>query len=271
MRVITSAETLTGTELPADFPVADYNRIWAQGERFEVSKAERLLVEGSGHQLQLERPEVVLEAILDVIDEARSSRRRTKRRRRRTRWGRSWLSKASPREGPAGPTPRGLRVPWRRAQARPGCRALPTCAPRPPARLGSHAGSPLVGLLLVTPSSAQESGAPNDPPRRPWSRTPAMTPRWWPSSVSESPPSRRRPGRESVGGPRPRLRGEHDRSLAEEAYSGLLGINGGEAQWLYRRGVALQDRRSRGRARRLADAANIYKNTPGPGTPTSCG
>ena len=75
VRVITSAETLTGTELPADFPVADYNRIWAEeSERFlEVSRrAERLLVEGTGHQLQLERPEVVLEAILDVVDEARA-------------------------------------------------------------------------------------------------------------------------------------------------------------------------------------------------------
>ncbi len=74
VRVITSTETLTGTELPADFPVSDYNRIWIEeSERFlEISKrAERLLVEGSGHQLQLERPEVVLEAILDIIDEAR--------------------------------------------------------------------------------------------------------------------------------------------------------------------------------------------------------
>ncbi|MEE2939307.1 MAG: alpha/beta hydrolase [Planctomycetota bacterium] len=74
VRVITSTETLTGTELPADFPVADYNRIWVEeSERFlEVSKrAQHQLVEGSGHQLQLERPEVVLEAILDVVDEAR--------------------------------------------------------------------------------------------------------------------------------------------------------------------------------------------------------
>ena len=31
-----------------------------------------LFVDGSGHQLQLERLEVVLEAILDVIDAARS-------------------------------------------------------------------------------------------------------------------------------------------------------------------------------------------------------
>ena len=62
---------------PADFPVSDYNRIWIEeSERFlEISKrAERLLVEGSGHQLQLERPEVVLEAILDIIDEARRFR-----------------------------------------------------------------------------------------------------------------------------------------------------------------------------------------------------
>ena len=75
VRVIASTETLTGTDLPADFPVERYNRIWTEeSERFlEVSRrAERLLVDGSGHQLQLERPEVVLEAILDVIDAARS-------------------------------------------------------------------------------------------------------------------------------------------------------------------------------------------------------
>lgn len=75
MRVITSTETLTGTEVPADFPTADYNRIWVEeSERFlELSKrAQRVLVEGSGHQLQLERPEVVLQAVLDVIDEARA-------------------------------------------------------------------------------------------------------------------------------------------------------------------------------------------------------
>ena len=32
-------------------------------------RAQRVLVEGSGHQLQLERPEIVLEAILEVIGE----------------------------------------------------------------------------------------------------------------------------------------------------------------------------------------------------------
>lgn len=75
IRVITSTETLLGTEVPEDFPAGDYNRIWVEeSERFlELSKkAHRVLVEGSGHQLQLERPEVVLQAIFDVVDEARA-------------------------------------------------------------------------------------------------------------------------------------------------------------------------------------------------------
>lgn len=75
MRVLTSTETLTGTEVPAEFPADDYNRIWTEeSARFlELSRrARRVLVEGSGHQLQLERPEVVLEAVLEVVDEARA-------------------------------------------------------------------------------------------------------------------------------------------------------------------------------------------------------
>ena len=74
MRVLTSTETLREEDVPQSFPRREYNRIWAEeSERFlDLSRrAQRILVEGSGHQLQLERPEVVLQAILDVVDEVR--------------------------------------------------------------------------------------------------------------------------------------------------------------------------------------------------------
>lgn len=74
MRVITSTETIRAHDVPEGFPRQDYNRIWTEeSEGFlDLSKrAKRVLVEGSGHQLQLERPEVVVEAILEVLDEAR--------------------------------------------------------------------------------------------------------------------------------------------------------------------------------------------------------
>ncbi len=72
VRAIVAAETLQASDAPADFPREAYNRLWVeQSEAFlDISKrAQRVLVEGSGHQLQLERPEIVLEAILDVIGE----------------------------------------------------------------------------------------------------------------------------------------------------------------------------------------------------------
>ena len=52
-------------------------------------------------------------------------------------------------------------------------------------------------------------------------------------------------------------------SLAEEAYDGLLGLNGGDAQWVYRRGVVrFKIGDLEGALADLADAANTYKNTP---------
>ena len=167
MRVITSAETLTGTELPADFPVERYNRIWTEGERFlEVSKrAERLLVDGSGHQLQLERPEVVLEAILDVIDEARRLQATHEEEAAADPMGTQPALEGQPEGGPSGANAEECpRVPWGRAR-RPshGCRAPPRHAhQRPPGTPGPQIAAALLpGLLLVTPSSAQESGAPD--------------------------------------------------------------------------------------------------------------
>lgn len=75
VRVLTSTETIREEDVPESFPRHEYNRIWAEeSERFlDLSRrAKRILVEGAGHQLQLERPEVVLQAILDVVDEARA-------------------------------------------------------------------------------------------------------------------------------------------------------------------------------------------------------
>jgi pimeloyl-ACP methyl ester carboxylesterase len=72
VRAIVATETLQASDAPADFPREAYNRLWVeQSEAFlDVSRrAQRVLVEGSGHQLQLERPEIVLEAILEVIGE----------------------------------------------------------------------------------------------------------------------------------------------------------------------------------------------------------
>lgn len=74
MRIITSTETIREGDVPDSFPRIEYNRIWAEESQgfLDLSRrAKRVLVEGSGHQLQLERPEVVLEAVLDVLDEAR--------------------------------------------------------------------------------------------------------------------------------------------------------------------------------------------------------
>lgn len=79
MRILTSTETLGAQDVPNGFPRDEYNRIWAEeSERFlDLSRrAQRVLVEGSGHQLQLERPEVIAQAILDVADEARELRAR---------------------------------------------------------------------------------------------------------------------------------------------------------------------------------------------------
>lgn len=72
LRVIVATETLDPADTPPDFPHEDYNRLWVEQSAafLDVSRrAQRVLVEGSGHQLQLERPEIVLEAILDVIGE----------------------------------------------------------------------------------------------------------------------------------------------------------------------------------------------------------
>jgi pimeloyl-ACP methyl ester carboxylesterase len=77
MRILTSTETLSEEEVSPDFPLEEYNRLWSeQSEAFlDLSRhATRILVEGSGHQLQLERPEIVMEAVLEVIDEARALR-----------------------------------------------------------------------------------------------------------------------------------------------------------------------------------------------------
>ena len=77
MRILTSTKTLSPDMVPADFPLDTYNRIWTeQSEAFLdlSSQAKRVLVEGSGHQLQLERPEVVMQAILDVLDEVNAQR-----------------------------------------------------------------------------------------------------------------------------------------------------------------------------------------------------
>jgi len=77
MRILTSTATLSEEEVPQGFPLEDYNRLWTeQSEAFlDLSRlATRALVEGSGHQLQLERPEIVMEAVLEVIDEARALR-----------------------------------------------------------------------------------------------------------------------------------------------------------------------------------------------------
>lgn len=77
MRILASTETLSPDMVSPDFPLDAYNRIWAeQSEAFlDLStRAKRVLVEGSGHQLQLERPEVVMQAILDVLDEVRALR-----------------------------------------------------------------------------------------------------------------------------------------------------------------------------------------------------
>lgn len=79
MRILVSTETLGEDEVPDDFPREDYNRLWSdQSEAFlDLSRhARRVLVEGSGHQLQLERPEVVVEAVLDVLDEVSDLRSR---------------------------------------------------------------------------------------------------------------------------------------------------------------------------------------------------
>ncbi len=75
MRILTSTNTMSPDMVPADFPLDTYNRIWTeQSEAFlDLSRrAKRVLVEGSGHQLQLDRPEVVMQAILDVLDEVRA-------------------------------------------------------------------------------------------------------------------------------------------------------------------------------------------------------
>ena len=72
IRAIVATDTFPASEAPTDYPHETYNRLWTEQSAafLELSKrAQRVIVEGSGHQLQLERPEIVLEAILEVIGE----------------------------------------------------------------------------------------------------------------------------------------------------------------------------------------------------------
>ncbi|MGB0330444.1 MAG: alpha/beta fold hydrolase [Planctomycetota bacterium] len=72
IRALISTATLPASEAPADYPHGTYNRLWTEQSAafLELSKrAQRVIVEGSSHQLQLERPEIVLEAILEAIGE----------------------------------------------------------------------------------------------------------------------------------------------------------------------------------------------------------
>ncbi len=123
----------------------------------------------------------------------------------------------------------------------------------------------LMGLLLATPSSAQESGAPDDPPSPPVvENTSAMDPEVVALLGERIAAVEAAPGDakawEDLG-----LAYEANTiwSLAEEAYSGLLGINGGDAQWVYRRGVVrFKIGDLEGALADLANAANTYKNTP---------
>lgn len=72
IRALIAAETLSEGEAPQDYPCEAYNRLWTEHSAtfLDLSKrAQRILVEGSGHQLQLERPDIVLESILEVIGE----------------------------------------------------------------------------------------------------------------------------------------------------------------------------------------------------------
>jgi len=72
IRAIVATDTFPASEAPEDYPHETYNRLWTEQSAafLELSKrAQRVIVEGSGHQLQLERPEIVLEVILEVIGE----------------------------------------------------------------------------------------------------------------------------------------------------------------------------------------------------------
>ena len=72
IRALISTATLPASEAPADYPHETYNRLWTEQSAafLDLSKrAQRVIVEGSSHQLQLERPEIVLEAILEAIGE----------------------------------------------------------------------------------------------------------------------------------------------------------------------------------------------------------
>ena len=123
----------------------------------------------------------------------------------------------------------------------------------------------LPGLLLASPSSAQDAGAQDDPPAPPVvENTSAMDPEVVAlleqrvAAVAAAPGEAR--AWEDLG-----LAYEANTiwSLAEKAYSGLLDINGGDAQWLYRRGVVrFKIGDLEGALADLASAANTYKNTP---------
>jgi pimeloyl-ACP methyl ester carboxylesterase len=72
VRTLVATAPLSADDAPDDYPVDDYNRLWTEHSAafLDLSKrAQRVLVEGSGHLLQLERPDVVLESVLETFGE----------------------------------------------------------------------------------------------------------------------------------------------------------------------------------------------------------
>lgn len=131
------------------------------------------------------------------------------------------------------------------------------------ARVHSHAAA-LLGLLLAAPTFAQE-GAQDDPPTPPVvSNTSAMDPEVV-SLLAERVAAVKAAPTDTTAWEDLGLAYEANTiwSLAEEAYTGLLGLNGDDAQWVYRRGVVrFKIGDLEGALADLGKAADTYKNTP---------
>ena len=80
IRVLVARETLSAGEAPPGYPLADHNAAWVEssGRLAQLSADSALTVlESCDHMIHLRQPDVVVDAVLQVIEKARAGRHAT--------------------------------------------------------------------------------------------------------------------------------------------------------------------------------------------------